>query len=77
MKFNAAMTAAKKGKKVTRDGKSNILAVGSILMRERGKKSTEARFTQDDIDGDWKVVKEITVKATAKKKKVSKKKKAA
>ena len=77
MKFNAAMNAIRKGKKVTRDGKTTIAMNDNKMMRTRGNNETAASFTQDDIDGEWKVVKEVTVKAVAKKNTVKKKKKAA
>jgi hypothetical protein len=78
MKFTGAMNAIRKGKKVTRDGKTTIVMTDdNKMMRIRGKKETEARFTQSDIEGEWNVVKEVTVKAVAKKKAVKKKKKAA
>jgi hypothetical protein len=77
MKFTGAMNAIRKGKKVTRDGKTTIVMTDDKMMRIRGKKETEARFTQSDIEGEWNVVKEVTVKAVAKKKTAKKKKKAA
>jgi hypothetical protein len=74
MKFTGAMNAIRKGKKVTRDGKTSIYMAGEKMLRLRGKNETEARFTQQDIEGEWSVVKVSVLKKTVAKKKTKKKK---
>lgn len=77
-----AMSKMDKGEKVTCDDGVNILFKdGDDYRREKRNNTTELRISNRELKNkDWKVLKAkkaVTVKATAKKKKVTKKKKAA